>query len=84
MQGLTSSTDSIPWTVSSILQETKYLASLVPSSFNWVPRKVNKATHVLSRWSLSNEFFGFFDSNSSPHSILDVIKEDAQFVSYFC
>ena len=49
IQGLTSSTNFVPWRVSNILLETKYLASLVPSSFNWVPRKANKIAHVLSR-----------------------------------
>ena len=85
IQGLTSSTNSVPWRVSNILQETKYLPSLVPSfSFNQVLRNANQAAHVLSCWSLSNRFFGFFDSNSAPPSVLDVIKEDAQFVSCFC
>ena len=31
IQGLTSSTNSIPWRINNIFQETKYLASLVPS-----------------------------------------------------
>ena len=41
--------------------------------YSWVPRDLNRAAHVLAKWSLKNCLAGIFVLSSAPSVFADVI-----------
>ena len=82
VQSLNSSILVVPWRIANVVKESKAIACLFNSAkFIWAPRKSNMAAHSLAQWSISNRMFGYFVYSSAPPSLLDVIQEEASFVS---
>ena len=59
----------IPWRLLNFVDSFKNVISDYGHVFFiWVHREANQATHVLTKWSLSQSFFGSFDMGFGPPS----------------
>ena len=66
-----------PWRIASILVDMQSLLVTYSNvSIFWIPRLANMAAHSLAKWSLTCNFFGFFDWGSCPFCFASVIRRE--------
>ena len=64
----------VPWRISTIISDKLRLKALSHNvKYSWVPRDLNRAAHVLAKWSLKNCLAGIFVLVSAPSIFPDVI-----------
>ena len=68
----------VPWRIKTICSAVLALKmNFSNCSFSWVARDANVAAHVLTKWSLSNSYFGSFDVGLGPSYFVSVVRAEA-------
>ncbi|KAL0013555.1 hypothetical protein SO802_000624 [Lithocarpus litseifolius] len=69
---------NVPWRIRTICSDVLALKlNFSNCRFSWVAGEANVATHVLAKWSLSNNYFGSFDVGLGPPCFVSIIRAEA-------